>query len=75
MSDIKSLYPHLLSIANELDKYFDIHSPLDRKLYRVKASDDFRAYIRDNNRDYSVKVLDTKNEEILPVFKEISSMI
>ncbi|MBC8237733.1 MAG: GGDEF domain-containing protein [Helicobacteraceae bacterium] len=43
---------------------FDIHSPLDRKLYRVKAADDFRAYIRDNNRDYNVEVLDMNNKYI-----------
>ena len=43
---------------------FDIHSPLDRKLYRVKASEDFRAYIKDNNRDYDVKGLDMNNKNI-----------
>ena len=43
---------------------FDIHSPLDRKLYRVKASEDFRAYIQDNNRDFDVKVLDMNNQYI-----------
>lgn len=48
-----------------LDSFrFDIHSPLDRKLYRVKAADDFRAYIRDNNRDYNVEVLDMNNQYI-----------
>ena len=43
---------------------FDIHSPLDRKLYRVKAADDFRGYIRDNNRDYDVKILDMNSSYI-----------
>lgn len=46
-----------------LDSFrIDIHSPLDRKLYRVQASSDFRGFIRDNNRDYDIEILDLNNK-------------
>ena len=48
-----------------IDKFrFDKHTPLNRSLYRVKAHEDIKAYIENNDREYSVKVLDMSNESI-----------
>lgn len=69
-SELDNVKANICSIDEDrlrltLDSFrFDIHSPLDRKLYRVKAADEFRAYIRDYNRDYDVKVLDMNNKYI-----------
>ena len=42
----------------------DKQSPLNRKVYRVQAEENIKAYISDNNRDYDVEVLDMNNEYI-----------
>ena len=48
-----------------IDRFrFDKHSPLNRKIYRVKADENIKAYITDNNRDYDVEILDMNSEFI-----------
>lgn len=48
-----------------IDRFrLDKHSPLSRKRFRVKAEEDIKAYIENNDREYSIKVLDMNNEFI-----------
>lgn len=42
----------------------DKTSPLNRKVYRIKAGDDVKAYITDNDRDYDVKVIDINTQYV-----------
>ena len=48
-----------------IDRFrLDKHSPLSRSIYRVKAEEDIKAYIENNDREYSIKVLDMNSESI-----------
>jgi diguanylate cyclase (GGDEF)-like protein len=42
----------------------DRHSPLSRRLFRVKVLDTIKAYIEESNREYSVEILDMNYEFI-----------
>jgi len=46
---------------------FDKHTPLNRKIFRVKVQDKIKAYIRDANRDFDIEVLDI-NSECVAIF-------
>jgi len=45
---------------------FDKHSPLNRQKFRVLTSNDIKAYISENEREFDVKILDI-NEECVVV--------
>ena len=42
----------------------DRHSPLNRKIFRIKVLDTVKAYIEESNRDYDVQLLDMNYESV-----------